>query len=353
MQMLNEWSLREEVLGQTQRWPVIVLCVLAGALAGWIAGLVWPSPYQASAGLYVGLNTYRGLDDRNTEAQAHTSFNWPDDYKNWQMANLDTLVLSDQVMQATLDLLRQQDEYWADVSRDDLQGMLDAYWRNAGKWRLVAVHPDSRRAVQAVQAWEEVSVSRTQAAVAQAQNTLMIDFRLQEVAAQQAHLFSYLTGLEQLAVGLLDFQAQAEAGPDQPLSEATHDQLWTWATLVAESNPARGELLDTLPEAGSPAGDYRDWLSRALNMTQEDIRLARQRQSVLDQERLDLESRYSAAAKESLGFSATLEVEKLSADGPELEVLRPTSLLMLVGACLGLLAWALTVLARIGLGRKA
>lgn len=353
MQTVNEWSLREEVLGQTQRWPVIVLFVLAGAIVGWIAGMVWPSPYQASAGIYVGLNTYRGLDDRNTEAQAHTSFNWPDDYKNWQMANLDALVFSDNVLEATLDRLRQQDEYWEGVSRDDLRGMLDAYWRNAGKWRLVAIHRDSRRAVQAVEAWEDVSVSRTQAAVAQAQNTLMIDFQLQEVAARESHLLAYITGLEQLEAGLLDFQAQVEAQPDQPLSQATHDQLWTWATLVGESNSARAVLLEALPEAGAPAGDYRDWLSQALNMTREDIRLARERQSMFEQERLDLESRYSAAAKGSLGFSATLEVEKLSAEGPEVEVLRPTSLLMLVGACLGLLAWALTLLARIGLGRKA
>ena len=51
----------------------------------------------------------------------------------------------------------------------ELADMLHVYWRNAGKWRLVAEHQDAARARQMVVVWEETAVQVIDTAILQAQ----------------------------------------------------------------------------------------------------------------------------------------------------------------------------------------
>src|SRR5512137_1897129 len=94
-QMINEWSLRDEILTISHRWPLIVLFCLAGSLIGFALSYVWPSPHRATKELYVGLNIDQALEDQNAADHAKIKFYNADDYKNWQMSSLNTLIFAD------------------------------------------------------------------------------------------------------------------------------------------------------------------------------------------------------------------------------------------------------------------
>ena len=87
--MLTESTLRDEILHRAHFWPLPFLVFLAGCLLGWGAALLWPSPYRAETTLHVSYN-------------ADSIFRNPDDYKNWQMEELNTLVLAKGTLQETL-----------------------------------------------------------------------------------------------------------------------------------------------------------------------------------------------------------------------------------------------------------
>lgn len=351
--MVNDWSLRKEFLTGAQRWPVVVLSVIVGALLGWLVSWVWPAPYRASAGIYVGLDTYRALEDRNAENYAHIAFNYPDDYKNWQMGNLNVLIFSQPVLESSLQKLRDQDAFWKEATLDDFSGMLDAYWRNPGKWRLTVDHADPQRAAEAALAWRDVALSAGQTAIAYAQDTLMTDIRLQEYAAEEVKLQSSRAALLEVAAGLKDLQSQAAASPGSEFTETQRAQAYTWAVQAAELGPAWQTLWVDFPAEGASADDYLPWLDHALVMVTASIDEQQAQLASIADTRQALETRYSEAASGSLGLSSTMVLESLSEDVEEVEHLRPTGLLILLGAVLGLLAWILAWLGRIAMRGKA
>ena len=345
--MSNQWSLREEILTLSHRWPVIILFCLAGAALGWGVSRVWPSPHEATAELYVAINVYRALDDHNVPIK----FNYADDYKNWQMANLNTMIYMDPVILETLNRLRQQDSYWDNVSQDDLVSMLHVYWRNAGKWRLVADNSQPKRAAQAVQAWQKVVLEQLTVAIQESQKTMEIDNQLQALAQNQANVISGTVGLQQASAAFkVSRQALAQAPSGQVVAEAERQKI----LAVLQNAGARtvvSSLSATFPETGSSNGQVVSWLDSAIPGLDAAIQSWQARGEQLKQQQAQLSQAYADASKKSLGFSANLQAEPVSGGPPTLSSTRPTAILVLVGAAMGLLAWLLA--AALYITRKA
>jgi hypothetical protein len=335
--MSNQWSLRDEILTLSHRWPVIILFCLAGGALGWGVSRVWPSPHEATAELYVAINVYRALDDRNVPIK----FNYADDYKNWQMANLNTMIYMDPVIVETLNRLRQQDPYWESVSRDDLAGMLHAYWRNAGKWRLVADNSRPKFASQAVQAWRDVILEQLSTAIQASQKTMEIDNQLRALAENQVRIISGTVGMQQAsAVFKVSQQALAQQPPAQIVNEAQRQKM----LLTLQNAGARAviaSLSETFPKVGSTNGQVVSWLQGAIPSLDTAIQSWQARGEELKQQQAQLSQAYADASKTSLGFSANLQVEPVSVGSPALSSSRPTATLVLVSAAIGLLAWLL------------
>jgi hypothetical protein len=335
--MNNQWSLREEILALSHRWPVIIFFCLAGSGLGWGVSRIWPSPHEATAELYVAINVYRALDDRNVPIK----FNYADDYKNWQMANLNTMIYMDPIIQETLDRLRQQDPYWNNVSRDDLSGMLHVYWRNAGKWRLVADHSRPKYASQAVQAWRNIILEQLTAAIQASQKTMEIDNQLRALAENQVRIISGTVGMQQASAAFkVSRQALAQSPSGQVVDEAERQKL----LLTLQNAGARAEiasLSETFPAHGSSNGQMVSWLDGAIPSLETAIQSWQARGEELKQQQAQLSQAYAEASKTSLGFSANLQVEPVSVGPPALSSSRPTPTLVLVGAAIGLLAWLL------------
>ena len=350
---MSEWSLRDEILVATHRWPLIIIFCLIGALAGWGVSKIWPSPHQATAEIYVGLNIYRAFEDRNAVSFANgISFNSPDDYKNWQMADLNTVILMDDVVKKTLTQLRQEDEYWQDVTRDELRGMLHAYWRNPGKWLLVAENSHPKYARQAAAAWQDVVVERINAATASAQETMALDMRLQSIANAQTQASARLSDLNEVRTAMLDWQNKASQwASDQPIKSEDRGQLLSLVNRAGDGETDWESLSNTFPAVDAPAQAYLSWLDQVMLSTENEIALVQAQIDSFEQERATLVEEYGAASKKSMGLSANLEVDKVSESRPHQTIVRPTSTLMLIGSIFGLMVLVIIWLLQLTLRR--
>ena len=347
--MKYELSLRDEILHISHRWPIIFSFCLIGVLIGWGVSLFWPTTHRASKEIYVGINPYQALTDRSASEHASVQFNNPDDYKNWQMANLNVLIQTDWMIDETLSNLQIQDDYWKGASREDLARMLKVNWRNAGKWRLVAESDDPSRAAQALTVWHDTVIKNVQNAVGEAQNTLALDTQLQSFSSDQTRAISRLAELIQLRETVATHLRTASAWPEdyQP-SQDEHWELW-YPVAQADLEKAWEPLLDVFPIDGSPASSYIDWLIQTAIVLDQDIWTLEAQSKALQVQINETSARYKDASNKSFGLSGNLQVEKIRRRPPEQYAVRPTSLLILVGGILGLLLWIILWLGRAAL----
>ncbi len=255
---MNQWSLRTEILSISHRWPIIVLFILAGALSGWGAARLWPAPYQTTSEMYVGLDVYRWASDPNViRFTGGVAFNFPDDYKNWQMANLNVIIQTDDVKKEVLRRLRGRESYWLDVNREQLGEMMDVYWRNAGKWRLVINNPQPQHASQAIEVWQQVAIELIQNAIYHARNTMLFDIQLQSIAAQQTRTDISLAAQQEALQQFDQWQTQlSQMTAYQPVADSPRAQLQAIAAANAADTPGWASLLDKLSRSRRPPSSF-------------------------------------------------------------------------------------------------
>jgi hypothetical protein len=346
---MNDWSLREAVLDASHRWYWIVFLCLVGAFTGWLFAIARPSPSQATLELYVGLNIYQAADDRNAAEYAGLPFGNINDYKNWQMANLNSLIYMDSIVNETLRRLQAQDPYWLDVSTAELTGALHAYWRNAGKWRLEVELPDPRRASQAVSVWQDVVVERVHQAVIQSRNALSLSSQIRTVADARIQAMARLAQVIDTRDKLAEWQVKLEGDLEtHPVEEG--DRQLIWLLLVeAGKDPSWQPVLQSFPVPQSVNGAYRSWLVSVMPLVEEQLSGLQEQISFLEKQEQDLSAQYAQASRESLGLSAELEVQQIANTQPEQDILRPIGQLMLIGSFLGFALWVVVWLVKLSL----
>jgi hypothetical protein len=340
MQSSSEWWLRDELYAASQRWYLIVLFCLAGAALGWLAAQLWPSPHRVSKELFVGLNVYQSGEDRGAVIHSGLPFLNANDYKNWQMSSLNTVIYMDAVLDDTLRRLRGLDPYWNSVERDELAGMLHAYWRNAGKWRLVAEHKTPMYATQAVLQWQDAVVEQVHTAVAESQLAMQIDLQMTATAASQAEASEQAALLAEAQAAAVDWRGRLTALPPQePLAEAERMLLWQ-AVIPAGKDESWKAAEDSFPASGARAGDYLEWIDSVDPALQHELAGWNRQVRQHEQRYQELAAQYSEAVGASLGLSAELLVQKISDRKLEETEVRPIGMAMLIGAGLGFILWA-------------
>ncbi len=338
--MTFELSLRDEILDTTHRWPVVFLFCIAGILIGWGISVLWPTTFRASKEIYVGINPYRATEDLNASRYANLVFENPDDYKNWQMANLNSLVKMDWMLQETLEILQKDDPYWLKVTQTELEEMLNVNWRNAGKWRLIAEGDNPLRATQAVSVWHNVVVTEIQSATRQAQNTFVYDTHLEVLASKQVELELEILELQKFQVRLKSLQGQIQDSSSQS-GDIIKSKGWELEQLILNSSaefPWLSQFLE-IPVDTAAASMYQEWLKQVnYGAELEKQNLGNQLNAVKEQYS-QTAVQYQTASNNSFGLSSNLRVEKLHNQPPDLYPLRPSGLLILIGGLIGFLLW--------------
>jgi hypothetical protein len=345
---MNTWNPRTEILMVAHRWYWVVASFLIGILLGWLVSLVWPAPYRAVQDIYVGLNAYRATRDLYIEEVAQEQFRNLDDYKNWQMGQLNSLALSDEFLTETLIRLQSTDHSWQEVDLPELRAMLKIAWRNTGDWHFSAQADEPAQALQAVLAWSQMVVEEVDLAVEAARQMVVIDSRMQAVSDELVGLETRQVLLRETQTALDEWQVLFEVGPtDQPLSPLEHWALLSRVTNSAGWNMGWLPTLESAPPLGSLAVDYLAWLLQVRALIEAELAVLPVQIEALTSEHAALAAEYNRSADDSRALSANLKVQRLKAQAPRVERLRPTGTLMLIGGGLGFLVWGIFWLAQI------
>jgi hypothetical protein len=324
-----DWDLRRDILQFSHYWPITILAFLLGSLIGIGISYLVPVPYRAEAGLSVAFNL--DISPRN-----------PDDFKNWFLEQLDVFIYSDPVIEKALTTLRTQDPSWETVTKDGLRSSIHAYWRSAGKWRLVADAPNAARAAAIVKAWEDAVLSS--AAVAIGHASQMQDFtnqynRIVELEAAARMHTEELNQAQQVLQSWLAAQSQADT--QAPLNTLQRWQLLSAAGRAIDLNPTEQTLLDAAPAIQAPAAAYTEWVGQVL--TSLDLSRATLQAQIADlvSQREAISRSWNEALSNSAGLSAHLTIEALpGADLPARRVHTPAAA-ALIGGIVGVLVWVL------------
>lgn len=347
------WSLRQALYQATHSWLWLVGLILLGGLLGWVASLIWPPTYQATLEVYVALNPYRAYEDTKFLALARPKYSNLDDYKNWQMSELESMIYLEEVLAETLERLQQVDPAWQGMSVLDLRQMLRADWRSAGTWSFVAEGKNRTLTAQAAEVWTQVVIEQVENAIQAAQQTILTDQALETAAREQMQIQrrrqQLLSGQERLQDWRESVAGQAI---DQPLLSADRWKVLAIVSGLATFTPAWQKVLAEAPAPQSSGQTYQQWIDQVIEIIGEENEALAEALGQIEVSRSQLMQDYAAQAKASLGLSPNLQVQGMvSPAGPDqaaIETLRPTGTLVLVGGILGMLAWFYWLVWKVG-----
>ena len=340
MDEMNNWDLRTEIYRLTHQWYMVMVFMVVGSSLGLGGSCLWPAQHRATQELYVGLNAYRSPYDGYAASLAGQSFDYIDDYKHWQMTQLNEFVVREKLLEETLTRLRSQDPYWDDVTTTNLRKTIRVTWRNVGKWRLVVEMGNPRRATQVVQTWSEVVYEDVNQAVDHAKQVVALDIQMSEVSGARN-----TTGLRQESLiyvqnELFEWIKHFEEAPgDQAVTPGDHWEILGLVSRAATWGPAWDGLLEETPAVGSGSDQYIYWLQITDSIIGAELVTLPGKISWLDEQFNAIEQDYDLETANSYGLSSTLVIEKASDDKPIIERVGHPGTFSLVGGLIGLFIW--------------
>lgn len=338
----HSWSLTAALQKAANTWYWMLAWIVAGALFGF--GFVWlrPAEYRAIAEIYIGLNAYRAPLYSQEISFSFYEFRNLDDYKNWQMSELEAVLVRDETLAAVQEVLGSLDPTWGALTPAQLRQHLRVAWSAPGVWQLQAVAAEPRLAEALAGAWQQVTVPRLEQMIASAGEALLLDIQLQENARQQDTLLIHQTTLTQAAAGLQTWLTEAPAA--DPLARA---RLSAWAAQAAGFDPGWQALLAEQPPAAASAAELNSWVQVVLARLLSDQALVAEQLATLQSRATELGADYTAANQASFGLAHTLVVEGMASQPPQAVPLRSTGLGLVTGALIGWLLWLLWQVLRI------
>jgi hypothetical protein len=272
---------------------------------------------------------------------AQQQFRIVDDYKNWQMSHLNDLVLTDDFMNETLRRLRDQDSAWNEHTPKDLRKTLRGVWRNVGQWHLVAEGRDPSLMTQAVNVWSEVILEMVGEAIEHSKNVVLLDVQLTDISETLVDLKVRKDVLQIIRIRLLEWREEIESlSDDQPVSSRTHWEISALVARASDWNSGWDTALDDAPSIGSFPADYIQWLDRMIPFVEQELQDLGAVIDVLEHRFDDIESVYRQETEQSRALASTLVIDKPDDAIPQVERVRPTGVLILVGGFMGLAIWA-------------
>ena len=104
---MESWKIRDEAIKTGSQWYLILAFIVIGALVGFLIAYLVPSPYRATADLYVGIDVVRVNEMEHIIPIAKEEPLNLDDYKNWQLKQVSDILKTNMVVEETLSSLRE------------------------------------------------------------------------------------------------------------------------------------------------------------------------------------------------------------------------------------------------------
>lgn len=349
---METWKIRESIQAAARRWPAFLAFVILGGLLGWLTSYLSPAPYRATAELFVGLNPYRVPDDRYVAAFGEIVYRNRDDYKNWQMEQLNGLAHFNEVFQAALTSLGSVDPYWEELTPASVQGNLDLFWQSAGIWHFVAVDPDPQRAAELVEAWRDAVYEVSNEAIQSSQQLYYLDLQIQALEAE-------IVDANVRQSELVDVREALQSSRQRLGELPADDQLglidrWRLERLAGETVGFDEDglaILEDIPAEGAGVSVYLPWLDRLVEAIDLELESLPSGLQALKSRREQLLTQWEASLASGHGLAATLTVERPSGNAPEVEKVRWSGMVIAVGALIGALLWVIMEFVRLNRGQ--
>lgn len=336
---METWRFREQLLWAIHRWYLILIFVSIGGLVGYLFGYLLPSPYQATANLYIGINIERVNDMEYLIPLAKEEPLNLDDYKNWQLKQVADIVFSKEVVQKTLNQLAAENSDWNDWSLEDFRKGLDVYWYDTGTWQLRTKFSDKEMALSSAETWLNVSHKKLSDLLLVSTDVAKFDAEIQtynqaagELIAEKIVFESYLDFLQ---TSLVELESIEDA---RNLSPAEY-QTWKNSFSSQQIQSIREiPFTEDLPDMEQSVSDIILWLKDEISTTNSSLVLYDDNIQELEDQRNEVIDIYHQALEDSLGLSANLVLEPTIQE-PELKIVRSVGQTTLGGGVLGLLSW--------------
>lgn len=340
MKKLNTtWRIRELALAFIQRWYVILLVFLLSAGAAWGAMHLWPPQHNASLTVYIGVDIHRVMDVSSLATYAESEPFNIDDFKNWQLSQVESIARSEEVAKRALERLQQEDPYWSSITPRQFQTMQRLDWRDMGTWRLTISAAEADHASQAVQIWSTVFVNQVSGLLAEAEEVYDLDGDLRALEDRLAALETKILQIEQVAEELKSLTSNLEdMEEDQSLDPLLRWRVWGFTAASAEFTPQWSKILDEFPGKGEPVAHYLQWmagLDSALSAQKETFQTTLE--ALLEREE-QRRQQYIAAVKRAQGLSPSLTIE-LPSTNVEHNERYPGGIVAMLGGMVGVLCY--------------
>ncbi len=324
-QISSEWHWQTDFITLAHRWYLWLVLFLVGCGIGWLSARLLPAPYRAEADLGVFY-------------QSDAIFRNVDDYKNWEMGQLQALILSDQLLTLVQARLSQQDPFWQTQSPADLRQRLHVYWRNAGIWHLVAEDRQPQRAVQLVQAWKAVILEEMGRIGKLTHELKQIHTEILALGQAKVATEQRLIELQAMSAILQNWQPWSDPSlAAQPVPPLQRWRLLELASRFDQNRAGDHTLAATLPPSDALADEYQAWVEQASSAIETESRLLQEQLPFLEQRLSEMTTKYNEVAAASWYLSVYVGVNDLNAEVKGPRPVRTEALAALIGGLLTLL----------------
>jgi len=338
---MDSLTIRDEIKKMINQWYIALLFILVGSAAGLVLAYLVPTPYRATADIYVGIDVTRVNEMDYLIPLAQTEPLNLDDYKNWQLKQVASILTSDEVLKNSLD------EAGITQNLASFKKDLNLFWYDTGTWRFEVKNPDQKLAEKLVESWREQGYQKIEQLLVVSQETANLDARLfalaDQIGSQKANGALINTFLSESSdwLSLLLEQSQNE-----PLSEQMKTDLNNWMLAFRKNEQLWQVPVGFFPQADHPAVEYIVWLNAARDDATANLLITQSILEALETEREDVLPDYYQSLDDSLGLSANLVLKPLNSD-VQVSQVRSLGNLIVGGTIIGILTWLVMVVFQI------
>jgi len=336
---MNEWKLREKLVQFTKTWPILITVFLGSGLIAWGTVHLFPPLQQATADLFIGIDITRVNDVSSLATYAETEPFNVDDYKHWQLSQINAIATSERIANLTLEKLRDLDYYWEDVSVAEFQELQDLFWYDVGIWRLQIQAPENEYALQGVQAWREILLQDLSRLIRESEDVLEFEGRMRASNITMSQLEIRVIEMEILTAEVAAVRVELEsADSEQGMDDSTRMDLWLLIAGAAEDDALWEQLLDEIPEKNQPYLAYILWIDQVLVAVDSELESHQAIMEELVRGHELLTEDYLREIKEAHGLSASLYIEEEGTQ-PKIIETYPDTQIAFLGSLVGLLIY--------------
>ena len=343
---MEDWNLRDKIILFIRNWPLLILVFVGSGIISWSIVHLFPPARSAVAEIYIGVDITRVYDVSSLATYAKTEPFNIDDYKNWQLSQVQAIAESEYLAEQVLNELKILDSDWAEISTLDFISMQGLDWYDVGVWRMRIQTQNNLNALQGVEVWREKLISELHRLILESEDVLEFEGQMRSAndAITKFEIRVYELRILRENIDLV-LKKMIDRDPELVVDEITRNELRSLFVGIANDDYVWTQVLNDFPEQDQSPLKYINWINTVKKIIDSDTEKSNLIIENLESDLVVLAEVYVREIKEAEGLSVSLYVDEQSSD-PRLESYYQDSVIGLIGSFLGLLIYIIIWLMR-------